>query len=116
MAETGITQEQLAAAMSVTQGAVSGWMQGAKPRAAKLKRLNDFLDSLSAKNKNMVQLPSAAPVEITLSAQSVEAVAQRVAQLLRGDETATKAAIAKASAALQQAEAKLASQKTNVRP
>jgi transcriptional regulator with XRE-family HTH domain len=49
MANHNLTQADIAGATGVTQTTVSSWLQGINPRPAKLKKLNDYLDSIGSK-------------------------------------------------------------------
>ncbi|TVP80444.1 MAG: XRE family transcriptional regulator [Puniceicoccaceae bacterium] len=44
MDDGGFTQQAVADALNVSQRAVSGWLAGAKPRTAKLRKLADFFN------------------------------------------------------------------------
>jgi len=109
MAENNLTQEDIALKMGVAVSTVGDWLKGATPHAPKLKRLTDYLDSLNMGtnemefsdeavrrhtvgysankvSKKQIQQPSK-PEAVTLNQATIDAIARRVAELLR--ETAT---------------------------
>jgi transcriptional regulator with XRE-family HTH domain len=90
MVKNNLTQAQIAGAIGVTQKAVSDWLKGAKPRATKLKKLNDYLDSLDAGNVKKTDLPDlkepdfetpTSPETVTIPRQALQNLQKENARL-----------------------------------
>ena len=89
MAARGITQVQLAAAVGVSQGSVSGWLNGAVPKLDKIRRIAEVLhlnpDYLLNPGRYINPLREAAAIAKEIGGPSQNAIFERTERELRSD-------------------------------
>jgi transcriptional regulator with XRE-family HTH domain len=81
MDDANLTQQEVAIALGISQRAVSGWLQGSKPRSGKMRRLADFFDVPVEVLEGKAPMPEAKSNEL----DEPKAVYGRLQALPKGD-------------------------------